>query len=158
HLPERADHLHRRFQVSLLELLPAALLGAGHVRGLGPGVARALHADDRAELRRAANAPLGDPVFVGHRDKRATGAPLRGRSLSSPGQMAATRETLKAAPRPDFGSRTSRRLRRDGLVPGVVYGGGSEARPFQAPERDVRTVLAGGHALFDLELEGSKKV
>jgi large subunit ribosomal protein L25 len=72
--------------------------------------------------------------------------------------MAATRETLKAAPRTDFGSRTSRRLRREGLVLGVVYGGGAEARPFQAPEREVRTVLAGGQALFDLELEGSKKV
>jgi large subunit ribosomal protein L25 len=72
--------------------------------------------------------------------------------------MAATRETLKAAPRTDFGSRTSRRLRREGLVLGVVYGGGDDARPFQAPEREVRTVLAGGQALFDLELEGSKKV
>jgi large subunit ribosomal protein L25 len=72
--------------------------------------------------------------------------------------MAATRETLKAAPRTEFGSRTSRRLRREGLVPGVVYAGGSEARPFQVTEREVRLVLAGGQALFDLELEGSKKV
>jgi large subunit ribosomal protein L25 len=72
--------------------------------------------------------------------------------------MAAARETLKAAPRTEFGSRTSRRLRRQGLVPGVVYAGGSDARPFQVPERAVRTVLAGGQALFDLELEGSGKV
>jgi large subunit ribosomal protein L25 len=72
--------------------------------------------------------------------------------------MAASRETLKAAPRTEFGSRTSRRLRREGLVPGIVYAGGSEARAFQVAEREVRTVLAGGHALFDLELEGSKKV
>jgi large subunit ribosomal protein L25 len=72
--------------------------------------------------------------------------------------MAATRETLKAAPRTEFGSRTSRRLRREGLVPGVVYAGGSEARAFQVVEREVRTVLSGGQALFDLELEGAKKV
>jgi large subunit ribosomal protein L25 len=72
--------------------------------------------------------------------------------------MAARRETLKAAPRTEFGSRTSRRLRRQGLVPGVVYAGGSDARAFQAPEREVRTVLSGGQALFDLELDGSKKV
>jgi large subunit ribosomal protein L25 len=72
--------------------------------------------------------------------------------------MAATRETLKAAPRTEFGSRTSRRLRRRGLVPGVVYAGGSEARPFQVVEREVRTVLSGGQALFDLELEGATKV
>jgi large subunit ribosomal protein L25 len=72
--------------------------------------------------------------------------------------MAAAREKLKAAPRAEFGSRSSRRLRGEGLVPGVVYGGGSEARPFQVAEREVRTVLAGGQALFDLELEGSKAV
>jgi large subunit ribosomal protein L25 len=72
--------------------------------------------------------------------------------------MAHTREKLKAAARADFGSRGSRRLRRDGLVPGVVYGGGAEARTFQVSERDVRAVLAGGQALFDLELEGSRSV
>lgn len=76
--------------------------------------------------------------------------------LSRP--MARGRETLKAAPRAEFGSRSSRRLRRAGLVPGVVYSGGAEARPFQVAEREVRTVLAGGHALFDLELEGEGKV
>jgi large subunit ribosomal protein L25 len=72
--------------------------------------------------------------------------------------MASGREKLKAAPRTDFGSRTSRRLRRGGLVPGVVYSGGSEARPFQVAERDVRNVLGEGAALFDLEIEGGKAV
>ncbi|HEX7059341.1 MAG TPA: 50S ribosomal protein L25 [Solirubrobacterales bacterium] len=72
--------------------------------------------------------------------------------------MARGRETLKAAPRGEFGSRTSRRLRREGLVPGVVYAGGSDARPFQVVGRDVQTVLAEGHALFDLEIEGAKAV
>jgi len=72
--------------------------------------------------------------------------------------MAKGRETLKAAPRTEFGSRTSRRLRRQGLVPGVVYSGGSEARPFQVTERDVRHVLGEGAALFDLEIEGGKAV
>jgi large subunit ribosomal protein L25 len=72
--------------------------------------------------------------------------------------MAAGRSTLKVAPRAEFGSRTSRRLRRKGLVPGVVYAGGSEARPFQVAERDVRGLIAEGAALFDLEIEGSKAV
>lgn len=72
--------------------------------------------------------------------------------------MARGRETLKAAPRAEFGSRSSRRLRGKGLVPGVVYAGGAEARAFQVAEREVRTVLAGGQALFDLELDGSKAV
>jgi len=72
--------------------------------------------------------------------------------------MAKGRETLKAAPRSDFGSRTSRRLRREGLVPGVVYSGGAESRAFQAPEREIRNVLGEGAALFDLEIEGGKSV
>lgn len=72
--------------------------------------------------------------------------------------MAKGRETLKAAPRGDFGSRTSRRLRREGLVPGVVYTGGSEARAFQVSEREVRSLLGEGAALFDLEIEGAKAV
>jgi large subunit ribosomal protein L25 len=72
--------------------------------------------------------------------------------------MAASRSTLKVAPRAQFGSRASRRLRGDGLVPGVVYSGGSEATPFQVQEREVRTIIAEGAALFDLELEGSKAV
>lgn len=72
--------------------------------------------------------------------------------------MAASREKLKAASRGEFGSRTARRLRRDGFVPGVVYSGGADARPFQVSEREVRNVLAGGQALFDLEIEGGKAV
>jgi len=72
--------------------------------------------------------------------------------------MAGKRETLKATPRAEFGSRTTRRLRRGGLVPGVVYSGGAEARAFQVAEREVGNVLADGHALFDLEIEGAGSV
>jgi large subunit ribosomal protein L25 len=72
--------------------------------------------------------------------------------------MASKRSTLKVAPRAEFGSRASRRMRRDGVVPGVVYSGGSEAKPFQANERDIRGILSEGAALFDLEVEGSKAV
>jgi len=72
--------------------------------------------------------------------------------------MARSREKLKAAPRTDFGSRSARRLRGEQLVPGVVYAGGAEARPFQVAERDLRNLLAAGQALFDLEVEGSKAV
>lgn len=72
--------------------------------------------------------------------------------------MARSREKLKAAPRTDFGSRSARRLRGAKLVPGVVYAGGAEARPFQVVDRDLRNLLAAGQALFDLEVEGSKAV
>lgn len=49
-------------------------------------------------------------------------------------------------------------MRREGLVPGVVYTGGEEAKPFQVAERDVRVILAEGAALFDLEIDGGKPV
>ena len=47
-------------------------------------------------------------------------------------------------------------MRRQGLVPGVVYSGGSEATAFQVSERDVRSVIAEGAALFDLSIDGAK--
>ncbi len=72
--------------------------------------------------------------------------------------MAQGRDTLKVVPREEFGSRESRRLRRSGFVPGVLYGGGSEARPFKVGERQARSFLSDGHTLFDLEIEGSKAV
>ncbi len=72
--------------------------------------------------------------------------------------MASKRSTLKVAPRADFGSRSSRRMRRDRLVPGVVYSGGSEAKPFQVSERDVRHITGEGAALFDLEIDGGKAI
>jgi large subunit ribosomal protein L25 len=72
--------------------------------------------------------------------------------------MATDRATLKAQPRSEFGSRESRRLRRSGLVPGVVYGGGSEARPFQVDQREVRSILVHGGALIDLDIEGAGSV
>ena len=65
---------------------------------------------------------------------------------------------MKAQQRSEFGSRTSRRLRRQGLVPGVVYGRGDEARAFAVSERDVRQVLVHGGALIDLDIEGHKAV
>jgi large subunit ribosomal protein L25 len=72
------------------------------------------------------------------------------------GPMADARTTLNVAPRTEFGSRTARRMRREGLVPGVVYSGGSEATSFQVSERDVRGVIAEGAALFDLSVDGGK--
>jgi large subunit ribosomal protein L25 len=70
--------------------------------------------------------------------------------------MASDRTTLKVSERQDFGSRTARRLRRSGFVPGVVYGGGREARAFQVPERELRAVLAHGGALIDVVFDGGK--
>ncbi|MGI8460912.1 MAG: 50S ribosomal protein L25 [Solirubrobacterales bacterium] len=65
------------------------------------------------------------------------------------------RPKINASDRIDFGTRISKRKRNDGLVLGVVYGGGSDARAFEVPERELRTVLQTGAALFDLDLGGS---
>ena len=70
--------------------------------------------------------------------------------------MASDRSTLEVSERTEFGSRTARRLRRDGLVPGVVYAGGSEARAFSVPERKARNALSAGGALLDLTFDGGK--
>ncbi|MCB0857851.1 MAG: 50S ribosomal protein L25 [Solirubrobacterales bacterium] len=72
--------------------------------------------------------------------------------------MSSERATLTASPRTEFGTRISRRLRRDGKVPGVVYSDGNEAISFQVESRDARVILNEGHALFDLQIEGSDAV
>lgn len=72
--------------------------------------------------------------------------------------MAASRPKLKVAERSEFGSRTTRRLRRDGLVPGVVYTSGEAARAFQADAHSLSLFIGEGHALFDLEIEGAGTV
>jgi large subunit ribosomal protein L25 len=40
----------------------------------------------------------------------------------------------------------------------VVYGQGGEARPFQVAARELRSILAEGQTLLDLEVDGSKAV
>jgi large subunit ribosomal protein L25 len=67
------------------------------------------------------------------------------------------RTSLSVEPREERGSRASRRLRRQGLVPGVVYGIGGDTLTFKVDGRRLRAVLAEGHALFDLELDGGKR-
>jgi len=72
--------------------------------------------------------------------------------------MASDRATLTVTARERFGSRASRRLRAEGLVPGVVYGQGGEARPFQVPERELRHLLSEGQTLLDLKMDGGSAV
>jgi large subunit ribosomal protein L25 len=66
-----------------------------------------------------------------------------------------TRPTLTADERSERGSRAVRRLRRSGLVPGVVYGGtDGESTSFTVESRALRQVLVDGSALIDLEVAG----
>jgi large subunit ribosomal protein L25 len=68
--------------------------------------------------------------------------------------MAAEETTLTVAPREIEGSRATRRLRRSGFVPGIVYGGDADPVPFQADARELRNALAHGGAVIQLELGG----
>ncbi|HXD63930.1 MAG TPA: 50S ribosomal protein L25 [Solirubrobacteraceae bacterium] len=63
---------------------------------------------------------------------------------------------LNVSTREPDGSRSARRLRRAGNVPGVVYGGGDEPLAFQIPARELRHVLAGAGAVLDLAVGGAK--
>jgi large subunit ribosomal protein L25 len=54
------------------------------------------------------------------------------------------------------GSRATRRLRREGFVPGVVYGGGEDPVPFAVPARELRLALAHAGAVMELALDGEK--
>jgi large subunit ribosomal protein L25 len=70
--------------------------------------------------------------------------------------MAAEETTLTVAPREIEGSRATRRLRRSGLVPGIVYGGNADPLPFQVDARELRNALAHGGAVIQLTLDGAQ--
>jgi large subunit ribosomal protein L25 len=66
---------------------------------------------------------------------------------------AAKRPSLAVEERAERGSREARRLRRSGFVPGVLYGGSNgESISFKVGARELRHLLAGGQALFDLKV------
>jgi large subunit ribosomal protein L25 len=66
----------------------------------------------------------------------------------------ATTTTLTVNRRNPAGSRAARRLRRDGIVPGVVYGGDTDPVPFQVESRALRVALSHAGAVLDLSVDG----
>jgi large subunit ribosomal protein L25 len=54
------------------------------------------------------------------------------------------------------GSRVVRRLRREGLVPGVLYGGGGEAVSFAVDARDLRHALSARGAVLEIAVDGGR--
>ena len=74
--------------------------------------------------------------------------------------MSGDRLKLEVREREDLGSRRTRRLRSQGLVPGVLYGKG-HARPIVVPERELRAAMSGPsglHAILDVVLAGQTTV
>ena len=73
--------------------------------------------------------------------------------------MAGERIRLEVREREQVGSRESRRLRRAGFIPGVLYGRGRKPHAIAVTERELRRVLTadhGLHAILDVVLEGQK--
>jgi large subunit ribosomal protein L25 len=71
--------------------------------------------------------------------------------------MAATTDTsarLDVNSRAAEGSRSARRLRRTGQVPGVIYGGGGEPELFAVDGRVLRNTLARSGAILEVALDG----
>jgi large subunit ribosomal protein L25 len=71
--------------------------------------------------------------------------------------MAGERIKLEVSERERRGSRESRRLRGQGLIPGVLYGRGKKPHAISIPERDLRKALTGDsglHAILDVVLQG----
>ena len=70
--------------------------------------------------------------------------------------MAGERTKLIVAQRDKLGSAESRRLRKEGLVPGVLYGNG-EPISISIAERELRRALTGAsglHSILDVEIDG----
>jgi large subunit ribosomal protein L25 len=71
--------------------------------------------------------------------------------------VAGERIRLEVEERESRGTRASRRLRRQGFVPGVLYGRGKPPHAICVPERDLRRALTGAgglHAILDVVLNG----
>ena len=71
--------------------------------------------------------------------------------------MAGERVRLEVRERERRGSADARRLRRNGVIPGVLYGRGRPPRAVCVPERELRRVLSGPgglHTILDIVLEG----
>ncbi len=74
-----------------------------------------------------------------------------------PSEMAGERTKLIVQTREKLGSRETRRLRRQGIVPGVLYGGG-EPVAIRIEERELRRALTGAaglHSILDVEIDGT---
>jgi large subunit ribosomal protein L25 len=74
-----------------------------------------------------------------------------------PSDMADSASTLSLNARGPEGSRSARRLRRAGSVPGVLYGGGDAPAHFSVDARTLRNTLAHSGAILQVSLDGGKE-
>jgi large subunit ribosomal protein L25 len=73
--------------------------------------------------------------------------------------MAAIKQ-LAAVTRSGTGKGAARSVRREGRVPGVVYGGGEKAEPISVEYKELNKLVYAGHfltSIFELDIEGRKE-
>ena len=78
-------------------------------------------------------------------------------ALHSAAEMAGERTKLIVKTRERLGSSETRRIRREGLVPGVLYGAGDPVA-ICVEERELRRALTGAaglHSILDVEIDGT---
>jgi large subunit ribosomal protein L25 len=63
--------------------------------------------------------------------------------------------TLELTTRDPEGSRSARRMRRDGRVPGVIYGGGEDPQHFSVDARILRNKLAHAAQVIVVAIDGA---
>ena len=71
--------------------------------------------------------------------------------------MSSSPVNLTAEPRDSLGTRTARRLRRDGKLPAIVYGHGEENQSVTLPLKETLTSLQHGAHLFSLDIAGKSE-
>lgn len=62
--------------------------------------------------------------------------------------------SIKASLRTEFGKGASRRARRDGLVPAVIYGHGEKPVHISLPAKEVGVAIKTSNVLLDIDIDG----
>jgi large subunit ribosomal protein L25 len=66
--------------------------------------------------------------------------------------------TINGALRTEFGKGASRRARRDGLVPAVIYGHGEKPQHITLPARELAVALKQSNVLLDIVIDGKTEL
>jgi len=64
---------------------------------------------------------------------------------------------LKATKRQDLGTRKVRLLRKQGLIPGVIYGHGETSQPITLSEHDVELAILHGERVLEIDVDGQEQ-
>ena len=66
--------------------------------------------------------------------------------------------TINGVVRTEFGKGASRRARRDGLVPAVIYGHGEKPQHITLPARELGVALKQSNVLLDIMIDGKTEL